>query len=300
MTRYTRIDLAALPAPPVVEALDYEAILDAALADLAARAPEAAAVLDLESEPLVKLMQVFAYREVLLRQRINDAARAVMLPYAVGADLDNLAAIFGVQRLTLTPADPATIPPTPAVMETDDDFRGRVQLALEAQSTAGPRGAYEFWALGADADVKDVGVDSPAPGEVRVTVLSRQGDGTPSAAVLTAVTDALNAEEVRPLTDLVTVQAATIVPFTVDATLYLYHGPDSGVVLAEAEASLDAYLDQSHAIGRDVTVSGIHAALHVSGVQRVALAQPGADLVVAATEAAWCTARTLTFGGRDE
>ncbi len=49
-------------------------------------------VLALESEPIVKNLQENTYREVLLRQRINEAAQAAMLAYAIGSDLDQLAA----------------------------------------------------------------------------------------------------------------------------------------------------------------------------------------------------------------
>ena len=45
-----------------------------------------------------------AYRELLIRQRVNDAARGVMLATASGTDLDNLAANFNVERLLITPA----------------------------------------------------------------------------------------------------------------------------------------------------------------------------------------------------
>ncbi len=43
--------------------------------------------LELESEPATKLLQENAYRELLLRQRINEAAQAVMVAYAMGGDL---------------------------------------------------------------------------------------------------------------------------------------------------------------------------------------------------------------------
>jgi phage-related baseplate assembly protein len=47
----------------------------------------------------------------MLRQRINDAARAVMPAYAVKADLDHIAALFGITRLTITPANRPPAPP---------------------------------------------------------------------------------------------------------------------------------------------------------------------------------------------
>jgi phage-related baseplate assembly protein len=299
MSRFTSINLADLPPPPVVEALDYETILAEMRAGVIAAAPQLAEVLALESEPVNKVLEVAAYREVLLRQRVNDAARAVMLAHATGGDLDNLAAIFGVARLVLDPGDPQVIPPVPPVLETDAAFRARVQLALEGPSTAGPEGAYLFWAL-QTASAKDASVASPAPGEVVVTVLDRDGDGTALPATLSAVDAVLNDQDIRPLTDQVTVQGATILTYAVEADLTLYDGPDSGVVIAAAEAAVAAFVEDQHRLGRDITLSGLYAALHRPGVQRVALIQPAADIVVASDEAAWCTGVTVSFGGRDE
>ena len=45
------------------------------------------------------------------------------------------------------------------------------------------------------------GAVSPEPGEVVVSVLSRQGDGTAPAALIDKVATVLNDDEVRPLTD---------------------------------------------------------------------------------------------------
>jgi phage-related baseplate assembly protein len=49
------IDLSRLPAPAVIEPLDFEQILSALKADLISRDPELADTLSLESEPLTKL-----------------------------------------------------------------------------------------------------------------------------------------------------------------------------------------------------------------------------------------------------
>ena len=303
MSSFTAIDLSKLPAPQVVETLDFEVILAQLKADLSARAPELAAALELESEPLTKLLEVAAYREIVLRARINDAARAVMLPHATGADLDNLAALYGVTRAILTPADETTTPPTPAVFEGDDRLRQRAQLALEGFSVAGPKGAYLFWGLNASPEVKDITVLSPTPGQVQITVLSALGDGTPDAALVETVAAALNAEEVRPLCDTVTVHAATIQPYTVQANLTLYDGPDTATVMASALASIQAYVTARHRLGNDVTISGLHAALHVEGaVQNVELISPTEDLVIGGTVAAYCdpeTGITLTMAGND-
>lgn len=299
MTRaFTAVDLSRLPFPTVVEPLDVEAIVAAMLADLRARAPEFTALV--ESDPAYKILEACAYRELLLRQRVNEAAKAVLLAYAAGSDLDQIAANFNVQRLVLAPANPNTLPPTPAVLEPDDDLRRRVQLAFEGLSTAGPEGAYVFHALGAHPDVLDASATSPTPGVVVVSVLSRAGSGAPAAPVLAAVAAALADENVRPLTDQVTVVAASIVNFTVVASLTLYPGPDSTVVLAEANTRLTDYLARSRRLGRDVTRSGVFAALHAEGVQNVVLTQPAADVVVTPAQAAFCTARTVTVTGTGE
>lgn len=298
MSQFTAINLAQVAPPDVIEPLDFEQILAAMLADLLERAPELDA--QVESEPFMKLLEVCAYRELQLRARINDAARAVMLPYSTGTDLDNLGALFGVERLLLSPAVPTAIPPIAAVYESDSDFRYRIQLSLEGLSTAGPEGAYIFHALSADGQVLDASAISPTPGQVLITVLSRQGSGVPDATLLATVLAKLSDESVRPLTDHVQVQAATIAQYQVTATLYFYAGPDREVIMANARAALEAYTAGQHRLGLDVTLSGIYAALHQPGVQRVDLASPTANLVVNRQSASYCTAINLTDGGLDE
>ncbi len=142
------IDLSQLPAPEVVENLDYESLYDELLADFRGAMGEAWSAA-LESDPVVKLLELAAYRELLLRARINDAARAVMLGYATQGDLDQLAAGYNVKRLVIQQADATTSPPTPAVLEGDDSLRNRTQLAFDQLSVAGPRNAYVAFALGA-------------------------------------------------------------------------------------------------------------------------------------------------------
>jgi phage-related baseplate assembly protein len=77
------------------------------------------------------LLEENCYRELLLRQRVNEAARAVMVAYSVGSDLDQLAANFNVERLTITPEDDSVVPPVPAVMESDADLRVRTRRRLK-------------------------------------------------------------------------------------------------------------------------------------------------------------------------
>ena len=294
MAAYTSINLSALPVPAVLEAISFEDVVAQIKADVIAVMPEIAPVLALETEPAVKVIEVCAAYIMLTRARVNDAARAVLLAYAVGADLEHLAALYGVSRLVLDPGDPLAVPPVAATYETDDDLRFRTQLAPEGFSVAGPRGAYIFHARSASGQVKDVAVESPVPGDVLVTVLSFEGNGTPSTPVLDAVNMHLNAEDIRPLCDAVTVQSAAIVNYSVTATLAFFDGPDPAVVLLAAQTALQAYVTASHKIGRPIRRSAIFAALHQPGVSVVTLTSPAADIVPTSVQAPYCTAIGVT------
>ena len=296
------IDLSQLPQPTIIEALDFEIVLTEVKAVMVAAFPEdqqtaVAAALTLESEPLNIIAQAMAYRELLLRQRINEGAAACMLSHATGDDLDNIAANLDTERLTITAATDTA----EAVTESDEALRLRAQAAFEGMSVAGPSAAYEYFARSASGQVSDARASSPSPAEVVVAVLSTEGDGTASAALLDAVAAAVNDEEVRPLGDRVTVQSAEIVEYDIDATLYLYPGPESEPIINAAMASLKAFLaDNDKKIGRDIVRSAISAALHVQGVQRVVINTPAADLQIDNTQAARNTGYTVDNGGTDE
>jgi len=299
------VDLSQLPVPDVVEELGYETILAERIATLISLYPEEqqeamARTLALESEPIVKLLQENAYREMIWRQRVNESAQAVTLAYAAGNDLDVMAANNNTDRLIITPEDNSTIPPTLAVMESDGDLRLRAQQAFEGLSVAGPVGAYEYHGRSADGRVADVSVESPTPASVTISVLSREGDGTASAELLSIVEAALNAETVRPVGDRVIVQSAEVVPYQIDATIYVYPGPESEPIRQAAEQKLQNYISAQHRLGRDIRLSAIYAALHVEGVQRVELAAPQADIVLSKSQASSCIDYQITVGGSDE
>jgi phage-related baseplate assembly protein len=296
----TPIDLSRLPAPDIVETIDYETFLAERKAKLVSLYPadqqaDIAAALELESEPMNIHLQENAYREVVLRQRVNDAARSVMLAYAKGGDLEQLAALLGVKKLTLVEPDPAN--DIEGVYEGDDDLRKRTQLAPQGYSVAGPEGAYISHALGADGRVLDASAVSPAPCEVVVTILSREGDGTADDDLIANVTAALQADNVRPLTDKVTVQGAQILRYAARATLVFFAGPDRAVVLAESLKRTKQYTDDMHRMGMEVTEDGLFAAMRAPGVQKVLLASPIGGIPVSKEQAAYCELIELLDGG---
>lgn len=287
------IDISQLPPPNVVEPLHYDQLFDERKARLIALYPEdqQAAMRDVlsrESEPLVKLLQENAYRELILRQRINEAASANMLAFAQGQDLDHLAANFNVKRLTVAGQE----------QESDTDLRLRTQRAFEGLSVAGPRGAYEYHALSADGRVADATADSPAPCDVLVTVMSRHGNGAADEPLLDVVRHALNDETVRPVGDRVTVQSAHIVDYAINATLYVNPGPEQELILEAARSAVARYVNEQRRLGRSIRRNKIIGALDVSGVQDVQLHVPEQSLVLDRTQASYCTAIDIQLGGQ--
>jgi len=283
----------------VVQQIDYEVILAERKAYFISLYPaekqaEIAATLELESEPITKLLQENAYRETLWRQRVNEAALAVLLPYAKGADLEQIGARFNVERLTIIPANPNAVPPVAALMEEDDSLRERIQMAMEGLSTAGPRNAYIFHARSADGRVADATADSPSPAVVVVTVQSALGDGTADAELLDIVDAYLSDEDRRPVADRLTVQSAAVLTYSVQAELHLHAvGPEAEPIRATAEARLLAMVNQRRRLGVEVNRSALDAALHVEGVRRVDL--PGwVDIVPTLAQAPYCTGVSVT------
>jgi len=332
MTATRMIDLSLLPPPDVVEMLDFEALLVTRKAQYlssypAAEQPAIAARLALKSDPVTKLLEESTYRELVLRQRVNDAAKASLLAYAAGADLENRAADYGVQKLTLRPADPDAVPPVPAVMESDEDLRYRTRLSLEALSSAGSRGAYEFHGLSASASIASVSVDSPRfsgvpvpaavaaqlpagaivlvcdydagltnplPGDVSLAVLPRLDSQEQPEELVNMVHKNLSDESVRPVTDRPRAQLGQPVSFEVQATLELEAGPEPSVVQAASRASLDKAIAAARDLEGQLSLSAIYAALHVQGVRRVDLKNPTADITCDKRHYPNCTSISLS------
>ncbi|EFG1984262.1 TPA: baseplate assembly protein [Escherichia coli] len=293
---YDVINLSDLPVPDAIVVPDAAVIFGAWLARLRELDPEFDALV--ESDPAYKQGEVTAFQLTLAFQRVNDAVRAVFLASAQNADLDQIGAAFNVGRMVIVPANPDAVPPTDAVMEEDDAFRERIQLSWSQLNTAGARNAYRFHARSADENVLDADAYGPEEhgraGEVDVYVLSREGNGTASEALLDTVSARLNADEIRPLTDFVTVKSAIINDYTVTAELEIPDGPDAGEVLENAKNTLMSYTRLANRINGMVPLSAIYAALQQSGVARVILSSPRADIEPATGTAPRCAAVNVT------
>ncbi|WP_079218137.1 baseplate assembly protein [Herbaspirillum robiniae] len=293
------IDLSLLPAPQIVEPLDFETLFEARKAAVLELLPEdereaAAKVLALESEPAVKLLQENTYHSMLLRNRVNDAGTSVMLAFARDGNLDQIGANNNVKRLVLVDADPDASPPVAEVKEGDDSYRLRIQEAPDALSVAGPRNAYEFHARGADGRVLDARATSPAPCEIVISLLSTAADWQAPQDLRDVVLAALSAEDVRPLGDMVTVTQGQVTDYELEAVLYVDKGPEAPIALKAARAQAAGMAVPLRPLGFSVFRSAYIGALKVEGVRNIDLVSPAADILCGRTQAARCTAIRIT------
>ena len=274
-------ELAGLPTPQVLETLRFEHIFDALLRDFQVRYPQYSALL--ASDPAIKLIEVAAYRELLLRARINEAARANLLAFAVGNDLEHLGAFYGVTRLP---------------QEQDESLRRRIRARIMGFANAGGAAHYRYWALSASPEVADVAVDSPGPGRVRISVLPTGHSDTVPEALLETVRATVLRDDVRVLTDTVEVVPVSLVPVTVAAQIWLY--PDTPMAVFDGLAPrLRRDLAQAAVLGWDLTQSWLIGQLQQAGVHKVELSSPDADIRIHSTQAVRLTDVQLTFAGRD-
>ena len=274
-------ELAGLPTPQVLETLRFETVFDALLRDFQVRYPQYSALL--ASDPAIKLIEVAAYRELLLRARINEAARANLLAFAVGNDLEHLGAFYGVSRLP---------------QEQDEPLRRRIRARIMGFANAGGAAHYRYWALSASPEVADVAVDSPGPGRVRISVLPTGHSDTVPEALLETVRATVLRDEVRVLTDTVEVVPVSLVPVTVSAQIWLY--PDTPMVVFDGLAPrLTRELAQAAVLGWDLTRSWLIGQLQQAGIHKVELISPDADIRIHSTQAVRLTDVQLTFAGRD-
>ena len=297
-TSSSAIDLSLLAPPDVVKQISFEEILKLRLEqfyqEMRQDQPDFPDLL--ESDPAMKLAQVFAYGEMLIRQDANEQALAVLLAFAKDNDLDHKAAERNLQRRIISPATDTT----PEVKESNESLRRRVQLAPEGQTTAGSEGSYIFHGLNADPRVKDIYPYAPLDengypnGICNIYVLSNEGTGEASEDLLNIVTAALNAKSVRPLTDKPIIYSASILNYSIDAEIFIDEGPDENIVLDSCYKAAQEYTKKSHSFNDGISLSGIYQALHQPGVSRVNLISPTGNIDTSLGQVAYCTGINIT------
>lgn len=304
MTAYSAetLDLSRLGAPSLVEA-DYAKVLQERLAhlDAAWKAEQAKDPtlpdidpLELQSAVSVILTGEYAFGDVLLKQAINDAANALRLATASGADLRHLAQTYSnTLALVIDPGDPTANPPRLPVIEADEELRARAQIAPEAFPEFGMLpGGYVWRVKRVFGDrIKGVRAIRRPGGYIDLIVLGRAGDGTPEPVLIGDIQAGFDGEGDFQSTDTVTVLPARIVPYAIEGVLQIRRGPDPETVKAAAVKRLQRLILERHAIAENVPRNQIEAASLGSPAiaEEVILVSPLADVIGGADGAPFCT-----------
>lgn len=159
---------------------------------------------------------------------------------------------------------------------TDEEFYQLMRQSMDAYSCAGARGGYEYFAKQVSTEIADVIANSPTPGVVKLYVLM-EGGTLAGEEVKAAVLGACSASEVRPLTDLVSVEDAEQIEYNVKFTYYTRTGtakPAADIRQAVEAAVAEYTAWQSARLGRDVNPDELRERLYHTGIKRIELAEP--------------------------
>ena len=187
--------------------------------------------------------------------------------------------------------------------ESDDDFYARMRESVAAYSTAGSTKAYEYHAKSASAEVGDAKAVRRSPGCVNIYIIREDGSvPEEDDEIIKTVSDHLNEENLRPMTDYVTVMGAEPVEFDVDLTWYREEksAMNQSQMEAAVENAMTEYIEwQTTTLGRDINDSKLIQMLKEAGVKHVAVRSPEFK-IVNDTEIASLRNMKVTFGGAED
>ncbi|RDD34108.1 baseplate assembly protein J [Wolbachia endosymbiont of Cylisticus convexus] len=247
--------------PNIIEPLNFEEIFSRMKEEL--MKCDASFTALVESDPAMKVLEVAVWRELLLRQRINESVKSNLLKFAT---VDNLAEFYGVERQK---------------EEDDERFRKRIKAKIVGSSTCGSKEYYRYHALSADSRVKDALVESKVAGSVEISILSTT-TGIVSEELLKIVKKQVTRDDIRVLTDTVTVIGCNIMEIDIHSRMSI------SPVISEEEIKKQFIekFELAKRLGWSVTRSWIIANLFVDGVENVELIEPKEDVMVLGNECA--------------
>jgi len=185
--------------------------------------------------------------------------------------------------------------------EDDDDLTDQVYLAPSKYSVAGPEDAYIYWAKTYNTGIVDVYVDSSDPVDVTVEVLM-DGGQLPDQNLLDGLQSFLGDENIRPLTDHVTVKAPDTVPYDLNVKYWINKSDTAKALTIQTavNAAIDAYIIwQDSKIGRDINSSELIRRMVVAGAKRVEVTKPVYQVIPKASVGKIGT-RNVVYGGIED
>ncbi|WP_458412786.1 baseplate J/gp47 family protein [Schinkia sp. CFF1] len=215
------------------------------------------------------------------------------LPGEINALVDPLQWVSSVENITESEGG--------SDAEDDDSYAERIRIAPESYSTAGPDGAYKFWAKTANPLIVDVYVGSPAPCEIEIRTLLKGGIN-PDQEILDTVLEKCSNRTVRPLTDFVSSLAPERVSYDINMTYWIHRDNASRVPTIQKQVNLaveDYKLWQKSKFGRSIDPSELTALVKNAGAKRVSIPLPLYQ-AIAEHQVPLDNLITVTYGGLED
>lgn len=188
-----------------------------------------------------------------------------------------------------------------AEKEDNKSYYERLRESMESFSTAGPMNGYVYHAKSISSAIHDVVATSPTPGVVDIRILLQDGE-LATDAFLEETREKLSADDIRPLTDFVTVANPETVDFSVDVTFYITKGSTASPAIIEANVreAVDSFIKwQMGKMGRDINPSYLTQMMMAAGAKRVEVRQP-AFRTVRPMEVGRAKSKTVLNGGLED
>lgn len=159
---------------------------------------------------------------------------------------------------------------------TDEQLQEQDRNAMGKFTTAGAKNSYIYYAKQVSTEIADVIPNLAGPGNVNIYVLMKNGE-LASEEIKKAVLEACNADDVRPLTDMVTVADAKTVSYSIDFTYYTPSDSTKSIAEFEQEVkdAVQEYINwQCGSFGRDINPDDLRERVKHVGVKRIELRAP--------------------------
>lgn len=183
-------------------------------------------------------------------------------------------------------------------VESDSDLADRIYLAASSYSVAGPADAYAYWVKSVNSKICDVKVSSPEPVHVDIRFILEDGE-IPEDSLIRQVEDFISDNDIRPLTDKVTVKAPDIVESSLSLSYFINESDRSSAatIRQNVNNAIEEYVIwQKSKIGRDINPSYLVNKVIEAGAKRVEITTP-VFTVIPDTSLAKITAKNIIYGG---
>lgn len=166
--------------------------------------------------------------------------------------------------------------------ESDDSLTRRIWLSPTTYSCAGPRDAYEFWAMSFRSDIENAIAISPRSQPCTAYIyFMLTGGKMPSEKDISEMETFMMNEARRPMTDLVICKAPEEVEYSIDFTYYIGASSkkNADIVQQNVAQAVQEYQDWQRSIGRDINPMELIYRLRAAGVKRVEMREPAFKVV---------------------